>query len=110
LSRPIIVRTRGESHQWDGITDPKRLQLPFATKSAQSGHAGRARRCPLLGVKRTSEWLNAMSAFDPKRTLLHSGLPPTLEGDFCGASKWPKIASIEGLQRFLQATSLVTAD
>jgi hypothetical protein len=38
LSRPIIVRTRGESHQWDGIIDPKRLQLPFATKSAQSGH------------------------------------------------------------------------
>jgi hypothetical protein len=38
LSRPIIVRTRGESHQWDGITDPKRLQLPFATKSANSGH------------------------------------------------------------------------
>jgi hypothetical protein len=37
LSRPIIVRTRGESHQWDGITDPKRLQLPFATKSATSG-------------------------------------------------------------------------
>jgi hypothetical protein len=37
LSRPIIVRTRGESHQWDGITDPKRLQLPFATKSAISG-------------------------------------------------------------------------
>jgi hypothetical protein len=43
LSRPIIVRTRGESHQWDGITDPKRLQLPFATKSANSGH--RQLRC-----------------------------------------------------------------
>jgi hypothetical protein len=53
LSRPIIVRTRGESHQWNGITDPKTLQPPFATKSAQSGHHERAQLCPLLGVKRT---------------------------------------------------------
>jgi hypothetical protein len=62
LSRPIIVRTRGESHQWDGITDPKRLQLPFATKSAQSGHCHRAERCPLSGVKQTSNFQDAMSA------------------------------------------------
>jgi hypothetical protein len=75
LSRPIIVRTRGESHQWDGITDPKRLQLPFATKSAQSGHPGRAQQCPLLGVKRTSGESASMSAFDPKRTLAAARQP-----------------------------------
>jgi hypothetical protein len=68
LSRPIIVRTRGESHQWDGITDPKRLQPPFATKSAQSGHPSRATECPLSGVKQTSQIPGVMSAFDPKRT------------------------------------------
>jgi hypothetical protein len=32
-----MVRTRRESHHHDGITDPKDLQLPFATKSARSG-------------------------------------------------------------------------
>jgi hypothetical protein len=32
-----MVRTRRESHHHDGITGPKDLQLPFATKSAQSG-------------------------------------------------------------------------
>jgi hypothetical protein len=63
-----MVRTRRESHHHDGITDPKDLQLPFATKSAQSGHRHRAERCPLLGVKRTSAAANPMSAFDPKRT------------------------------------------
>ena len=43
-----MVRTRRESHHHDGITDPKDLQLPFATKSAQSGHPTVARQCPLL--------------------------------------------------------------
>jgi hypothetical protein len=33
-----MVRTRRESHHHDGITDPKDLQLPFATKSATSRH------------------------------------------------------------------------
>jgi hypothetical protein len=33
-----MVRTRRESHQWNGITDSKSLQPPFATKSAKSGH------------------------------------------------------------------------
>src|SRR5262249_13557658 len=36
----------------------------FATKSAQSGHARRLGRCPLLGVKRTSPPHDAASAFD----------------------------------------------
>ena len=36
--------------------------------AAQSGHHDRAERCPLLGVKRTSGKLAAMSANDPKRT------------------------------------------
>jgi hypothetical protein len=37
---------------------------------AQSGHRDRTEGCPLLGVKRTSQFDRAMSAFDPKRTLL----------------------------------------
>jgi hypothetical protein len=36
---------------------------------AQSGLCRRPKRCPLLGVKRTSMDANPMSAFDPKRTL-----------------------------------------
>jgi hypothetical protein len=32
---------------------------------AQSGHCHRAERCPLLGVKRTSDWQASMSASDP---------------------------------------------
>jgi hypothetical protein len=35
---------------------------------AQSGHLDCAEGCPLLGVKRTSKFDRAMSAFDPKRT------------------------------------------
>jgi hypothetical protein len=35
---------------------------------AQSGHPGRARQCLLSGVKRTSQFQTAMSAFDPIRT------------------------------------------
>jgi hypothetical protein len=64
-----MVRIRRESHHCDGITDPKSLQLPFATKSAQSGHFTAEFQCPLLGVKRTLVGDAAMSAFDPKRTL-----------------------------------------
>ena len=41
---------------------------------AQSGHGNRAERCPLLGVKRTSTRHRAMSASDPKRTLLSAVL------------------------------------
>jgi hypothetical protein len=32
---------------------------------ALSGHSTVARRCPLLGVKRTSQFQGVMSAFDP---------------------------------------------
>jgi hypothetical protein len=39
---------------------------------AQSGHYDCAEPCPLLGVKRTSHFLDRMSAFDPKRTLASS--------------------------------------
>jgi hypothetical protein len=35
---------------------------------AQSGRAAATNQCPLLGAKRTSRGLIAMSAFDPKRT------------------------------------------
>jgi hypothetical protein len=38
----------------------------FGTKR----HCRRAERSPLLGVKRTSQFQSAMSAFDPKRTLV----------------------------------------
>jgi hypothetical protein len=33
---------------------------------AQSGYRNRAAECPLLGVKRTSRFQSAMSAYDPK--------------------------------------------
>ena len=36
--RPIMVRSRRESHHSDGITDPNNLQQISATKSAKSGH------------------------------------------------------------------------
>jgi hypothetical protein len=32
---------------------------------AQSGHPSEPNQCPLLGVKRTSRFQGAMSAFDP---------------------------------------------
>jgi hypothetical protein len=38
LSRPIMVRSRRESHHGDGITDHKSLQRTSATKSAISRH------------------------------------------------------------------------
>ena len=61
-----MVRTRRESHHCNGITDPKRLQPSFATKSAQSRHNDRAEPCPLLGVKQTSGGGASMSASAPK--------------------------------------------
>jgi hypothetical protein len=36
--RPIMARSRRESHHSDGITDQKNLQQTSATKSAISGH------------------------------------------------------------------------
>jgi len=36
---------------------------------AQSGYPNTRNQCPLSGVKRTSDGLGEMSAFDPKRTL-----------------------------------------
>jgi hypothetical protein len=42
--------------------------LSDTINDTQSGHCRRAERCPLLGVKRTSQFQSAMSAFDPKRT------------------------------------------
>ena len=47
-----MVRTRRESHHCNGITDPKRLQPSFATKSAQSGHSA-VRRKALSAFART---------------------------------------------------------
>jgi hypothetical protein len=41
------------------------MQCPLL---AQSGYPSVVRRCPLLGVKRTSGESAPMSAFDPKRT------------------------------------------
>jgi hypothetical protein len=101
LSRPIIVRTRGESHQWDGITDPKRLQLPFATKSATSGlmhcsnfvvirslsrhgQAAEAR----LGVRRSSCGTFATFAAIRRAWSRVSSLAAAPMLDVCGA--WPR--------------------
>src|SRR5215472_16212436 len=55
-------------------------QITFASCAlAVSGHNDDARRCPLLGAKRTSVASSPMSAFDPKRTLLPSDIPLTLK-------------------------------
>jgi hypothetical protein len=39
LRRPIMARSRRESHHNDGITDQKSLQRTSATKSAKSRHS-----------------------------------------------------------------------
>ena len=46
---------------------------------AQSGHSQTEDQCPLLGVKRTFNRSVAMSAFDPKRTLVSESC--------CGANR-----------------------
>jgi hypothetical protein len=38
---------------------------------AQSGHLDTLNQCPLLGVKRTSQFAGVMSASDPKRIFMH---------------------------------------
>ena len=43
-----MVRTRRESHHCNGITDPKRLQPSFATKSAKSRHSAPRQKPPLF--------------------------------------------------------------
>jgi hypothetical protein len=61
---------------------------------AQSGHDGLAARCPLLGVKRTSPFDYAASAFDPGRTSVNDLLsseckardPHYRRGDILGAT------------------------
>ena len=52
-----------------------RLKPPTsATKSANSGHDGRIRGCPLFGVNRTSCCAGSMSPTDPTATLaVHCG-------------------------------------
>src|SRR5262249_55771621 len=45
----------------------RRGDKPQCPLLAQSGHHDRAEPCPLLGVKRTSIELSAMSASDPKQ-------------------------------------------
>src|SRR5262249_35481354 len=48
---------------------PRSVALASFPLLAQSGRGDRARRCPLLGVKRTLPRRASMSAYDPKRTL-----------------------------------------
>src|SRR6516162_8358516 len=45
-------------------------------------------RCPLLGVKRTSQECAAMSAFDPKRTTepQSASFKPSHEGETCNGA------------------------
>ena len=46
-----MVRTRRESHQRNGITDPKSLQPSFATKSAISGLIQRSKKVPARAIR-----------------------------------------------------------
>src|SRR5690349_24182696 len=64
-----MVRTRRESHHHDGITDPKDLQLPFATKSAKSRHSGRF--SILLLVGKGAQVRGASPVKLPRRQFLH---------------------------------------
>jgi hypothetical protein len=57
----ILISVRDE-----GVGLPPAEQLLIL---ALSGHSRRVQQCPLLGVKRTSQFQSVMSAFDPKRTL-----------------------------------------
>jgi hypothetical protein len=52
------------------------LEARAATLVVQSGHPDRVGERLLLGVKRTSQFLGVMSAFDPKRTSMMSEVPP----------------------------------
>src|SRR5262245_49643513 len=52
----------------DEVRKGCRLLRCIRTLLAQSGHARRVSRCPLLGVKRTLARCRLMSAPDPKRT------------------------------------------
>jgi hypothetical protein len=52
LSRPIMLRSRRESHHRNGITDLDPLQQTSATKSAPSGPAEIARGCLLIAANR----------------------------------------------------------
>jgi hypothetical protein len=49
-----------------------RERLFAASHFGRYGHSGGTRRCPLLGVKRTSQSQSVMSAVDPGRTGLHA--------------------------------------
>jgi CheY-like chemotaxis protein len=59
---------------------PWNLLRSISPLLAQSGHHATGFRCPLLGVKRTSEECAAMSAFDPKRTFAVRDCKATLPG------------------------------
>jgi hypothetical protein len=63
------------------IANPHQViqEMPECLLLALSGHYRSAKRCPLLGVKRTSAGANPMSAFDPKRTLVLRSSGPLCE-------------------------------
>src|ERR1700740_236473 len=64
-----LKRTRGRYHSGEKILPSTAfIRCAECLLLAQSGHRDRAAECPLLGVKRTSVFQSAMSAFDPKRT------------------------------------------
>src|SRR5262249_24026688 len=61
-----------------GVTFLVRARLVFLVRARLVVEGDRGQfRCPLLGVKRTSAGLSAMSAFDPKRTFC--GLTPNVK-------------------------------
>jgi hypothetical protein len=74
-SRPLVCGNRVAAASCAGLgqqarclrAQVQRLALALLL-FAQSRHRHSAERCPLLGVKRTSQLQSVMSAFDPKRT------------------------------------------
>src|SRR6516162_8562953 len=62
--------TRSDSEvQHQGRSPPNKQCLHCLGVSLIKNVATPARRCPLLGLKRTSQECTALSAFDPKRKL-----------------------------------------
>src|SRR6185295_17926616 len=73
LSRPIMLRSRRESHHRNGITDLNPPQLTSATKSARNCRAAFAIVCPESSEKRKRSQSPFRTVHNPERP---SGVGP----------------------------------